>query len=281
MRPGGTRVQSSPGSDVALRSAAFARPRPRPAGRRPAVVQTALAGNGARRGGRRRRRAQPLRPTSGGPGGALRSADRRDDDGRVRRAAPGHRAPAVAGPAHAGPLLGDDPRHAGDARPRCPWAGRMGGGARGRRLHPAVLPRGPAPRSGGTRGRRRDRAGIGPRLGRTAGHRRAPARVHAGGALPRRMPAQPGQDPGGRRDRGRRAGGGLVVGHRRGAHRRCRGADLPHENRVLHQPAYDEPDPRRRAGRGGDVRCRSRRSRGRRRPGDARAARLVLDRDHA
>ena len=48
-----------------------------------------------------------------------------------------------------------------------------------------------------------------PRLGRPPGHRRAPARVHAGGELPRRMPAQPGPDRGGRRDRGRRAGGGL------------------------------------------------------------------------
>jgi signal transduction histidine kinase len=46
MRPRGTRVQSSPGSEVALRSAAFARPRPRPAAPRPAVVQTALAGTG-------------------------------------------------------------------------------------------------------------------------------------------------------------------------------------------------------------------------------------------
>ena len=200
MRPRGTRVQSSPGSDVALRSAAFARPRPRPAGPRPAVVQTALAGSGARRGGRRRRRAQPLPPTSGRRGGAVRSADRRDDGGRVRRAAPGHRAPAVAGPAHAGALLGDGPGHPGGARPRCPRADRMGGGARGRRLHPAVLPGGPAPRSGGTRGRRRDRAGSGPRLGRPARHRRAPARVHAVGELPRRMPAQPGQDPGRRRN---------------------------------------------------------------------------------
>ena len=46
MRPGGTRIQSSPASDVALRSATFARPRPRPAAPRPAVVQTALAGTG-------------------------------------------------------------------------------------------------------------------------------------------------------------------------------------------------------------------------------------------
>ena len=60
---------------------------PGPRVRGPAVVQTALAGNGARRGGGSRRRAQPLRPTSGARGGALRSADRRDDGGRVRRAA--------------------------------------------------------------------------------------------------------------------------------------------------------------------------------------------------
>ena len=46
MRPRGTRVQLSPGSDVALHSAAFARPRSRPAGLRPAVVQTALFGAG-------------------------------------------------------------------------------------------------------------------------------------------------------------------------------------------------------------------------------------------
>jgi signal transduction histidine kinase len=46
MRSGGTRVQWSPASEVALRSAAFARPRPRPAAPRPAVVQTALAGTG-------------------------------------------------------------------------------------------------------------------------------------------------------------------------------------------------------------------------------------------
>jgi len=46
MRPGGTQVQASPGSEVALRSAAFARPRPRAAGPRLAVVQTALAGTG-------------------------------------------------------------------------------------------------------------------------------------------------------------------------------------------------------------------------------------------
>ena len=44
--PAGRSVQSSPGSDVALRSAAFARPRPRSAGPRPAVVQTALLGTG-------------------------------------------------------------------------------------------------------------------------------------------------------------------------------------------------------------------------------------------
>ena len=43
MRPRGTQV-SSPGSDVALRTAVFARSRPRPAGPRPAVVQTAVAG---------------------------------------------------------------------------------------------------------------------------------------------------------------------------------------------------------------------------------------------
>ena len=46
MRPRGTRILSSPGSDVALRAAVFARPRPRPAGPRPAVVRTALAGTG-------------------------------------------------------------------------------------------------------------------------------------------------------------------------------------------------------------------------------------------
>jgi signal transduction histidine kinase len=46
MRPRGTRVPSSPGSDVALRSAAFARPRHRRAGPRPAVVQTAFLGTG-------------------------------------------------------------------------------------------------------------------------------------------------------------------------------------------------------------------------------------------
>ena len=46
MRPRGTRVLSSPGSDVALRAAVFARPRPTPAGPRPAVVRTALAGSG-------------------------------------------------------------------------------------------------------------------------------------------------------------------------------------------------------------------------------------------
>jgi signal transduction histidine kinase len=46
MRPGGTRVRLSPASDVALCSAAFARPRPRPAAPGPAVVQTALAGTG-------------------------------------------------------------------------------------------------------------------------------------------------------------------------------------------------------------------------------------------
>ena len=46
MRSGGTRIQPSPGSDVALRSAAFARPRPRPATRGSAVVQTALTGTG-------------------------------------------------------------------------------------------------------------------------------------------------------------------------------------------------------------------------------------------
>jgi signal transduction histidine kinase len=46
MRPRGTRVPLSPGSDVALRSAAFARPRPRRAGARPAVVQTAVLGTG-------------------------------------------------------------------------------------------------------------------------------------------------------------------------------------------------------------------------------------------
>jgi signal transduction histidine kinase len=46
MRPLGTRVQSSLGSDVALRSVAFARPRPRPAGPRPAVVRTAFLGTG-------------------------------------------------------------------------------------------------------------------------------------------------------------------------------------------------------------------------------------------
>ena len=232
----------------------------------------------ARRGGRRRRCAQSLPPTSRGPGSPLRSADRRYDDGRVRGAAPGHRAPAVAGPAHAGSVLDNDPRHVGGARPRCRRADRMGGGARGRRLHPAVLPGGPAPRSRGTRGRRHDSGGSGPRVGRPPRHRRAPARVHAVGELRRRMPAQPGQDPGRRCDRGRCAGGGLVVADRRGAHRGRRGVDLPHENRDRHRPAYDEPDPPRRVGRGGDVRCRSRRSRGRRRPGDARAARLVLDR---
>jgi signal transduction histidine kinase len=46
MRPDGARVQWSPGSVVALRSAVFARPRPRPAGSHPAVVQTALLGTG-------------------------------------------------------------------------------------------------------------------------------------------------------------------------------------------------------------------------------------------
>jgi signal transduction histidine kinase len=46
MRPRGTRVPLSPGSDVALRSAAFARPRPRRACARPAVVQTAVLGTG-------------------------------------------------------------------------------------------------------------------------------------------------------------------------------------------------------------------------------------------
>ena len=46
MRSGGTRIQPSPGSDVALRSAAFARPRPRPATRGSTVVQTALTGTG-------------------------------------------------------------------------------------------------------------------------------------------------------------------------------------------------------------------------------------------
>jgi len=46
MRPRGTRISSSPGSDVALRSAAFARPRHRPAGPRPAVAQTAVLGTG-------------------------------------------------------------------------------------------------------------------------------------------------------------------------------------------------------------------------------------------
>jgi signal transduction histidine kinase len=46
MRPRGTRVMSSPGSDVALRSAAFARPQHRRAALRPAVVQTALLGTG-------------------------------------------------------------------------------------------------------------------------------------------------------------------------------------------------------------------------------------------
>jgi signal transduction histidine kinase len=46
MRPRGTRVPLSPGSDVALRSAAFARPRPRRAGAHPAVVQTAVLGTG-------------------------------------------------------------------------------------------------------------------------------------------------------------------------------------------------------------------------------------------
>jgi signal transduction histidine kinase len=44
MRSGGTRVHSSPASDVALRSAGFARPRP--AAPRPAVVLTALMGTG-------------------------------------------------------------------------------------------------------------------------------------------------------------------------------------------------------------------------------------------
>jgi signal transduction histidine kinase len=46
MRPGGTHVHSSPASDVALRSAAIARPRAGPAASRPAVVQAALAGTG-------------------------------------------------------------------------------------------------------------------------------------------------------------------------------------------------------------------------------------------
>jgi signal transduction histidine kinase len=46
MRPGGTRIQCSPASDVALRAAGFARPRPRPTAPRPAVIQTALVGTG-------------------------------------------------------------------------------------------------------------------------------------------------------------------------------------------------------------------------------------------
>jgi signal transduction histidine kinase len=46
MRPGGTQVERAPASDVALRSAAFARPRPRSADPRPAVAQTALLGAG-------------------------------------------------------------------------------------------------------------------------------------------------------------------------------------------------------------------------------------------
>src|SRR5690348_304607 len=46
MRPRGTRVSSSPGGGVALRSGAFALPRRRAAGPRPAVVQTALVGTG-------------------------------------------------------------------------------------------------------------------------------------------------------------------------------------------------------------------------------------------
>jgi signal transduction histidine kinase len=46
MRPRGTRIQPSPGSDVALRPAAFARPRPQAAAPRPAVVQTAFLGAG-------------------------------------------------------------------------------------------------------------------------------------------------------------------------------------------------------------------------------------------
>jgi signal transduction histidine kinase len=46
MRSGGTRIESSPASGVALRSAIFARSRPRRAGPRPAVVQTVLAGTG-------------------------------------------------------------------------------------------------------------------------------------------------------------------------------------------------------------------------------------------
>ena len=110
--PAGRSVQSSPGSDVALRSAAFARPRPRPAGPRPAVVQTAVAGAALAAAAGVVVAPQPLPPPSSASRGCCTAAlIAAMTVGRVRRAAPWHRAPAVAGPAHAGALLGDGPRH--------------------------------------------------------------------------------------------------------------------------------------------------------------------------
>ena len=227
MRPRGTHVQSSPGSDVALRSAAFARPRAR-ARRppRPAVVQTALAWEQ----GLPRRPASPSRtaPTSQHPAlqgvlyGVLIAAMTTVACVALHRGIERRLWLVLLTLALYSATTLDT---LADARPRCPRADRMGRGARGRRLHPAVLPGGPAPRSGGTRGRHRDSAGSGPRLGRPPRHGRAPARVHAVGdaatanARATRSGSWAAARPWATRWRWPRGP------DRRGAHRRRRGAD--------------------------------------------------------
>ena len=248
MRPRGRR-SPAPGSDVALRSAVFAPSRPRPATPRSAVVQTAVCRDSACRvAGVAVARSPYLRhpAVQGVLYGALIAA-------MTAVACVALTAASSAGSgwsAHAGPLLGDGPGHPGDARPRCSRAGRMGGGARGRRLHPAVLPRGRLP----------DRVARGVVAATALGAilvwgallataERLPefmpsANCH-GGCRPTRSGSWKAAQRWATRWRWPRVADG------RGADRGRRGVDLPHEDRARHRPAYDEPDPRLRAGGGG------------------------------
>ena len=281
MRLPGTQVQSSPASDVALRSAALVRPRPAPESPGQAVVQTAVVGAGLAlaTGVIAAQSPYVAHPTLQGV--RVSGGDRRHHHGRVRRSAPGHRAAAAAGPLHPPALLGDDPRHADGAGPRRPRPDRMGVVARRRGVSAALVPGGTAPGRRRTRRRGADRDGIGPGLGRAAGHRRPPARVHAQGDLRERMPAQPAQDRGRRRGTDRRAGRGHVVADRRRAHRRRGGPDPPSATGDQHRAPNDGPDPDVGAGRGRDLHRRRVLPRERRGQRHARAARLGLDGDRA
>ena len=162
---------SVPGSDVALR------PPPRAAATPAATRGSTSCRRPDGTGPPRRRHSsstQPLRPASDGPGDVYGALIAAMTTSRASRST-GHRAPAVAG----APTLS---LYSATTLDTLPTPGLDAPGrshrrrARRRPSGPAVLPRGPAPRSGGAQGRRRDRRGIGPRLRRAAGRRRAPAR---------------------------------------------------------------------------------------------------------